>query len=347
MIDYNYLQLLVKKYAIPGRKNALILIPFKEFPKIEPGNSVREYDWWAIAVSCALAPDNIALSIANYTINCICVKRMYAAMNLEVTISIPYGNRSVYKEMLYDVCNLISSDGDVTLFISNNPYALKAYAVISEENKTHADQIRKVLKQYHVQYESEKGLKELMKETGIGRMYDIVQLPTHEQREMFFLLFENRFFFPEESALREKGYDLSVSIKRKKIFISYCHKDKAIVNAVTDMLEESGANLWIDKKSIDYGENFTAAISSGIDECDLAIIFLSEGYSNSKYARYELQNIVCKMIQENMKWISVKLDNVDVKQILPVLQNYKYYDFSITKDIFDMVCEIKKSIDRC
>lgn len=65
-------------------------------------------------------------------------------------------------------------------------------------------------------------------------------------------------------------------------------------------MEEQGMNLWIDKKSIDYGENLSAAIAGGIAECDLAVLFLSTGYSDSLYAKFELQNIVCNMIQEKM-----------------------------------------------
>ena len=138
-----------------------------------------------------------------------------------------------------------------------------------------------------------------------------------------------------------------MSFPRKKVFISYCHKDKKIVNAITDCMEESGMNLWIDKKSIDYGENLSAAIASGIAECDLAVLFLSTGYSNSQYAKFELQNIVCDMIQKRIRWFIVKLDQVDVQEILPVLSNYKYYDFSIEKDIFDLTAEIQKILKRC
>ena len=135
--------------------------------------------------------------------------------------------------------------------------------------------------------------------------------------------------------------------REKKVFISYCHKDKEVVNAITDCMEEQGMNLWIDKKSIDYGENLSAAIAGGIAECDLAVLFLSTGYSDSLYAKFELQNIVCNMIQEKMHWFIVKLDQVDVQTILPVLCNYKYYDFSIEKSISDLTTEIQKILEHC
>ena len=53
------------------------------------------------------------------------------------------------------------------------------------------------------------------------------------------------------------------------------------------------------------------------------------------------------MIQKKIRWFIVKLDQVDVQEILPVLSNYKYYDFSIEKDIFDLTAEIQKILKRC
>lgn len=347
MIDYEFLRLLVEKYTAAQGRNAFLLIPFSEFPRIESENSMREYDWWAIAISHAFMPKETVLSVANYTINCICVKRMSRDMNLDLTILIPYGTRSRYRKMLYDICNTISKDGDVTLFVNNNPYALKAYVTISEEDKVCAKKVKDILQQNDVQYDTEKGFRELMKEAGIGRAYIMKQLPSNAEKNIFIAILESVFFFPEIDSLAKKGYNASVSVKRKKVFISYCHKDNAFINDIICMLKESGVSLWVDTESIDFGENFSAAISSGIEECDLAVLFLSKNYSNSKYANFELQNIVCKMIQENMNWFTVKLDDVDVKQILPVLQNYKYYDFDETKDITDLVKEIKKRVDQC
>ena len=346
-MNYDTLRQLAEKYEMPNRKNSLILIPFSAFPKVEEGSSVREYEWWAYAVKSALSMESPAFAIANYTIRCICVKKEISKMQYEITIPIPYGKRSAYQDLLYEICQCISDDGDVTLFVSNNPYALKAYVVITEEQELRANMIKALIESNEIPCTNEKGLLELMKEAGVGRLYNLMQLPRREKKEIFCQLFQSNFYFREEKVLQEMGYDATVSFPRKKVFISYCHKDKEVVNAITDCMEEQGMNLWIDKKSIDYGENLSAAIASGIAECDLAVLFLSTGYSDSLYAKFELQNIVCNMIQEKMHWFIVKLDQVDVQTILPVLCNYKYYDFSIEKSISDLTTEIQKILEHC
>ena len=94
-MNYDTLRRLVKKYEKPNRKNSLILIPFSAFPKVEEKNNVREYEWWAHAVETALSQESFAFVVANYTIRCICVKKEISKMQYEVTISIPYGRRSV------------------------------------------------------------------------------------------------------------------------------------------------------------------------------------------------------------------------------------------------------------
>lgn len=149
-----------------------------------------------------------------------------------------------------------------------------------------------------------------------------------------------------KECLLKKEYDASVPVG-KKVSIIYCHGDKAMVDIVADMLWEGSVNLWIGKNSIGYGKNFTAAILSELNECDLAVLFLSKNYAASKYAYYGLRNIAYNMIHETMKLFLVKLDDVNVQEILSVLQNYKYYDFNETKDITDLVKEIKKKVEHC
>lgn len=118
-------------------------------------------------------------------------------MQYEVTIPIPYGRRSAYQDLLYDICQCISDDGDVTLFVSNNPYALKAYVVITEEQELRANRIKALIESNEIPCTNEKGLLELMKEAGVGRLYNLMQLPRREKKEIFCQLFQSNFSFRE------------------------------------------------------------------------------------------------------------------------------------------------------
>ena len=68
-MNYDTLRQLAEKYEMTNRKNSLILIPFSAFPKVEKGNRVREYEWWAYAVESALSIESPAFAIANYIID--------------------------------------------------------------------------------------------------------------------------------------------------------------------------------------------------------------------------------------------------------------------------------------
>lgn len=196
-MNYDTLRQLAEKYEMPNRKNSLILIPFSAFPKVEEGNRVREYEWWAYAVKAALSIESPAFAIANYTIRCICVKKEIFKMQYEVTISISYGRRSAYQDLLYDICQCISDDGDVTLFVSNNPYALKAYVVITETQEPHIHAIQSLFAKNTILKSYKKGIIEFMKESGVGMLYNLMPLPHQEKKEIFCQLFQSNFSFSE------------------------------------------------------------------------------------------------------------------------------------------------------
>ena len=166
-----------------------------------------------------------------------------------------------------------------------------------------------------------------------GRRFNVKYIPANIDKRHIELIFKNTFLFSEESALKELGYNSSVNYKRKKLFVSYSHANKKIVYSITDKLENYGINLWIDKKSIEFGDNITRSICSGINESDLAILFLSKEIIDSNFSQFELENIISNMIKKSMGWFIVKLDDVNVEEIMPTLGNYLYYDFNENNNI--------------
>jgi hypothetical protein len=132
----------------------------------------------------------------------------------------------------------------------------------------------------------------------------------------------------------------------KKVFIAYCHNDENIVFKITDKLKINGVNLWIDKNNIENGENILESILNGIDGSNLAVMFLSKATVNSEYFKLELNRIMFETVQNHMSWFLVKLDDVDVCDIMPLLNNYRYYDFSEENDIDNLSAEIINRINR-
>lgn len=309
------------------RKNDYVTLPFNEFPVID--NRLREFEWYAIRLEKLLSAKK---AFVNYSDKAVFIKRSINTMNVKWTIEIPHGERSQYTELLYSLNQAVTSDGCVALFVSNNPYDLCSYVCL-EDIPENSDKINAILKNSNVKAINEKGIDEFFNDIKNGRRFNVRYIPEGVSMKYIKLIFKNAFCFLEKDVLKKFGYDNSANSKRKKLFISYCHANKKIVYSITDKLESYGIDLWIDKKSIEFGENITRSICSGIDESDLAILFLSKDILNSNFSQFELENIVSNMIKKTMGWFVVKLDDINIDEIMPSLSNYLYYDFNEDKDI--------------
>jgi len=60
-----------------------------------------------------------------------------------------------------------------------------------------------------------------------------------------------------------------------QIFVSYSRKDKSFVDQLARDLQQSGVDIWIDRKGIEGGERWRATIVDAIRACDAFLIVLS------------------------------------------------------------------------
>ena len=142
--------------------------------------------------------------------------------------------------------------------------------------------------------------------------------------------------------LEKKGYRF-VEATKKKVFISYSHKDKEIVVPIVMELNSCGINVFIDFLCIDYGENILAKYSQGMKESDLCVLFLSKAYSTSFHAKHELTMAFNDVITQGKKMIPIKLDNIELDEIIYGLNGYKYYTYN--NDIKEVVNIISTTIE--
>ena len=75
----------------------------------------------------------------------------------------------------------------------------------------------------------------------------------------------------------------------------------------------------------------------------MAILFLSKEIIDSNLSQFELEK--SNMIKKSMGWFIVKLDDVNVEEIMPSLGNYLYYDFNENNDIEMLTETIIKRIN--
>lgn len=236
---------------------------------------------------------------------------------------------------------LIFYEQQKILFVNNNPYELSAYLVI--ETNENVSEIEELIKKYNLDEISSKGFDELFNEMGLYRKYNSTYFFSNMEYNLLKELFQSCFLFESKASLIKKGFS-DKTIERKKIFISYCHKNKEIVYRIIEQLRLQGINYWIDEKDIDVGENILAAILSGISESDFAVLFISKATLESNFSSLELQSIMSAMVKKKMNWYIVKLDDVNPDYILPSLSDYKYYDFSSNNDINNLCQDISKRV---
>ncbi len=72
------------------------------------------------------------------------------------------------------------------------------------------------------------------------------------------------------------------------IFISYARKDsRDLAIRLRDDLLAVGFAVWLDLREIELGGDFTADIERAIDDCDVALLLMSEGSAASQWCRME------------------------------------------------------------
>lgn len=261
-------------------------------------------------------------------------------MKSRFTVEIPYGNRSAYYDFVYEVNKIVDENGYVGIFVNNMPYSLSSFLVIETNSK--AEQVKELINKNKLLLDSSKGLDEFLDEMVLRKWNNATFYRTMSKESMFSVI-SKCYIIAEEKAIEQRGFK-SESLVRKKVFISYCHSNKDLVLKIVDKLEESGVNLWIDKKDISVGEHILESVLSGIRESELAILFLSKDTQNSFFTKYEIKNVMQDMIYKKKAWYIVKIDDVNPDDIFSGMGQFLYYDFLEKNDIDALVSDIIKKI---
>ncbi len=243
----------------------------------------------------------------------------------EVMILFPYEMYDRYLTVIKQVNDLVSASGTVIVFANNNPYSLEAGVFISTAENY--DKIIEIARINHMAIDSSRGLKEIVLGMGEKQGNTVVLVP-NKDLDQIEKLCEPVFLWPPKKDLEKQGYSFS-NYSKKKLFVSYCHKDKKVVRQTIDALRSYGLDFWIDEEQIDIGDRIMERIDRGMRESDIPIIFMSKHTKESMFAKHELQTFFSKIIYEQSdykSWFLVKLDEVDLNEIVLGLSNFKYFD---------------------
>lgn len=109
----------------------------------------------------------------------------------------------------------------------------------------------------------------------------------------------------------------------KKIFISYNHNDKQIIDTIVRRLEiEFGrSNIFYDAWSINPGDSIIGKMDDGLSEFNVFFFFISEYSINSNMVRLEWQTALNRTVNHDLNFIGIKVDEC----VLPTILSDKLY----------------------
>lgn len=246
-------------------------------------------------------------------------------MKKKVTVRIPYADYSLSYKYLLEINKLVSHDGITTIFANNIPYDLEFGIVI--ETKQNFDEILLLTKKYGYEIDYSFGFYELLKGAS-GIRYNFTDLGIEATLDSVIDAVERIVLFVSKDTLSNQGYIFNKP-EKKKVFISYSHKNKDEVTHIVNELQSSGLQVWWDMQDIEFGDSIMENIQQGISESHLYLIFLSKNTMESMNAREELKTFYNKIIQSRdtmKKWFIVRLDTVDPSELFLNLGDYKYFD---------------------
>ncbi|EOH1333827.1 toll/interleukin-1 receptor domain-containing protein [Enterococcus faecalis] len=243
----------------------------------------------------------------------------------EVALLFPYGKYDKYCPVVKKINDLVSDDGAVTLFVNNNPYSFMSGVCI--QTSTNYEEIIQLSKKENLTLEFSIGIREIVKGLA-SKQYSMASLRPNETLDVIQAIFDGLFHEYPKSYYEESGYGFETP-RKKKIFVSYCHKNKEQVHKIIDELRSFGLDFWLDEEQIDFGERLLDRIDEGMRECDIPIIFVSNATKEALFAQHELKTFFSQIIYQkssDKKWFIVKLDDVNPNDILLGLGDFKYFD---------------------
>ncbi|MCR0262499.1 toll/interleukin-1 receptor domain-containing protein [[Clostridium] innocuum] len=258
-------------------------------------------------------------------------------MRQKYSFEIPYGNRSQWIDRCWQLNEFVGTKGIVKLFVSNIPYHLKSYIYFDHDGDR--EDIIGFCKKHEIDVAYDKGSEEFLADMR-NRMWDEISFCADMDQQSFEMSFVSSFLYPEIIKLHETGS------KRKKVSISYAWKDKKIVDGMVDKLQTSGVRIFMDSQSIDHGDHISESILSSLNECEMAIFFISHAFRDSMMGKQELRAIWTKVISRKKTWMIVRLDDVDPEDIFYSSSDYKYFDMQ-TGSSDDLIKAVHKKLKEC
>ncbi|WJV65450.1 TIR domain-containing protein [Pectobacteriaceae bacterium CE70] len=114
-----------------------------------------------------------------------------------------------------------------------------------------------------------------------------------------------------------------------RIFVSYAHQDKQMVDVIVDRLTLAGHEIWIDQLKLRPGDNISRKIEDGIETSDAVLVVVSANSLSSKWVQQEFSLLALSEISKHASRVIPVL--IDSSSVPSYLLKYLYID--LNKDL--------------
>ena len=105
-------------------------------------------------------------------------------------------------------------------------------------------------------------------------------------------------------------------IPQYDVFISHANRDKEnFVEELYQAINKLGINIFYDKESLEWGDNWKAAILNGTKKSEFAVIVISENFFDREWTEKELAEFLSRQNRNGQKLILPILHNITLAQL--------------------------------
>lgn len=134
----------------------------------------------------------------------------------------------------------------------------------------------------------------------------------------FDLTYDGLHYFDVKQMQNDKTSFITGQIEYPKyeVFISHASKDKLdYVEQLKTTLDKLNINIFYDKDSIKWGDNWKQRILDGVASSEFAIIVISENFFGREWTEKELHELLNRQNDSGQKIILPLLHNISIRQL--------------------------------
>ncbi len=131
-----------------------------------------------------------------------------------------------------------------------------------------------------------------------------------------------------------------MAVEKKKVFISYSHKNKQVAEKIARQLIDSGIDAWFDGWEIRPGDSIVDKIfNEGLAKSKVFIILLSKDSVTSKWVKEEQNNAAIKHIEKDARIIPILVEDCEIPEPLRGIHRV-----SVVEDFEDAMERVIKAV---